>query len=405
MSSNKPLTDIRVLDLTRLLPGPMCTLHLADMGADVIKIEDTEDGDYARWMGVIKPRQSGYFLAVNRNKRAISLNLRHPQGKELFLKLASTADVIVESFRPNVVNKLGIDYETIKAINPKIVYCAITGYGQTGPYKMRAGHDLNYCSYVGVTDQIGACDGAPVVSNFQIADLAGGALSASMGILAALVAVARTGIGTYLDVAMTDCTLAHNVLSLSSLVQTGQTQPRGEDFLSGALPCYGIYPTKDGRYIALGALEQKFWENFCHAVQKPDWVSQHWVTGQAAKQLQQAVTTLFMSKTRAEWIDCLSHIDCCFSPILSLEESQHDPQLQAREMFIKQSHPTEGDVLQFAFPIKFSAYHCNIERPAPLLGEHSLEVFKTLGYTTSEIQLFEEKGILYCQTHSDERII
>jgi crotonobetainyl-CoA:carnitine CoA-transferase CaiB-like acyl-CoA transferase len=390
----KPLTGIRVLDLTRLLPGPVCTLHLADMGADVIKIEDTQEGDYARWMGVVKPRQSGYFLAVNRNKRALSLDLRHPKGKEIFLKLAETADVIVESFRPEVVDKLGIGYADIKAINPKVVYCAITGYGQTGPYKFRAGHDLNYCSYAGVADQIGERGGAPIIPNFQIADLAGGALSAAMGILAALIAVSRTGVGTYIDVSMTDCTLAHNVVPLSTLVREGKTQPRGEDFISGALPCYGVYKTQDARYIALSALEGKFWQTFCQAVRHPEWIPHLWVTGEQAQQLQAEVAALFASKTQAQWVAALTDVDCCFAPILSLEEAQQDPQFQERQMFVKTQHPTEGEVLQFAFPIKFSAFACEVERHAPLLGEHSAEIVAQLGYASDEIEQLQTERIL-----------
>ena len=253
---NKPLHDLKVLDLTRLLPGPVATLHLADMGADVIKIEDPEVGDYARnldagaWM----------FWLVNRNKRGLSLDLKQAAGREVFLELSKDADVIVEGFRPGVVDRLGIGYETIQAINPRIVYCAITGYGQSGPYRDRAGHDLNYCATAGISDQIGPAEGDPVIPNIQIGDLLGGSLSAVMGMLAAVIDAQRSGLGRYVDVAMTDCAMAHALFPLISQLSQGYAAPRGQDMLSGALPCYSIYETADARYMAVGALEKKFWE-------------------------------------------------------------------------------------------------------------------------------------------------
>ncbi|ALG69201.1 CaiB/BaiF CoA transferase family protein [Beggiatoa leptomitoformis] len=394
MLQNKPLNGVRVLDLTRLLPGPMCTLHLADMGADVIKIEDTGEGDYARWMGVEKPKNSGYFLAVNRNKRGITLDLRQEKGRDIFLQLAKTADVIIESFRPQVVDKLGIGYDTIKAINPRIVYCAITGYGQTGPYRDKAGHDLNYCGYSGVVDQTGLAGEAPAMSNFQIADLAGGTLSAAMGILAALYAVQKTGKGTYIDVSMTDCTLVHTVAALSTYVRETKTSPRGEDMLTGRLPNYRIYATADNRYMAMGALEPKFWQAFCQAIQRPDWLGLAWSTGHTATQLQQALTDLFASQTQQYWTDKLATVDCGVTPILTFEESLADPQIQARGVFIHAQHPTEGTVKQFAFPLKFSEYAFSIDRHAPLQGEHNQEVLRTLGYSEAEIIQLKTTGVI-----------
>ncbi|EIJ41589.1 putative acyl-CoA transferase/carnitine dehydratase [Beggiatoa alba B18LD] len=390
----KPLTGVRILDLTRLLPGPMCTLHLADMGADVIKIEDTGEGDYARWMGVEKPKNSGYFLAVNRNKRGITLNLREAQGRDIFLQLAKTADVIIESFRPQVMDKLGIGYADIQAINPRIVYCAITGYGQTGPYRDKAGHDLNYCGYSGVAEQIGLAGEAPAMSNFQIADLAGGTLSAAMGILAALYAVQKTGKGTYIDVSMTDCTLTHAVAALSTYVREGKTSPRGEDMLTGRLPNYRIYETADKRYMAMGALEPKFWQAFCRAIEREDWLNLAWATGQVAQRLQQDLTQLFASQPQQYWVEKFATVDCGVTPILSFEESLADPQIQARGLFISAEHPTQGTVQQFAFPLKFSEYRFSIDRHAPMQGEHNQEVLSTLGYSEMDIDALRAKGII-----------
>jgi len=258
----KPLSGIRVLDLTRLLPGPVATLHLADMGADVVKIEDTEAGDYARVMGRVRetgnpgaPPMSDFFRLVNRNKRAMRLDLKQPQGREVFLRLAKDADVVVEGFRPGVMAKLGVGYDALAAVNPRLVYCSITGYGQDGPYADRAGHDINYIGYAGVGDQIGTAD-APVVPNFQIADLLGGALTPVMGILAALIDARSSGRGRHVDVAMTDAVLAHAILPLLGFLEHGKTPARGSGMLDGGLPCYNVYRTRDGLWMAVGALER-----------------------------------------------------------------------------------------------------------------------------------------------------
>ena len=267
----KPLAGIRVLDLTRLLPGPLCTLHLADLGADVIKIEDPTVGDYARGAGSgTEHAPSAYFLCVNRNKRGLCLDLTQAAGREVFYDLAKTAHVVIESFRPGVVGRLGIDYESIRNINPRIVYCAITGYGQTGPYRDRAGHDLNYCAYAGVSDQIGVRNGPPVVPNIQLADIAGGTLTAVMGILAALLDAERNGAGRYVDVAMADGALATAIIPLAGYLDYGKVAPRGADMLSGGLPCYGVYETADHRHMAIAAPEDKFWRALCNALQRPD---------------------------------------------------------------------------------------------------------------------------------------
>lgn len=220
----KPLAGVRILDLTRLLPGPMCTLHLADMGADVIKIEDPEVGDYARFAyGGTEEAPSAYYLCVNRNKRGLNLDLKQPEGRDIFLDLAAGADVVIESFRPRVVERLGIDYKAVQAVNPRIVYCAITGYGQTGPYRDRAGHDLNYCAYTGISDQVGLAEGPPAIPNIQFADLAGGSLSAAMAILAALFDAARSGEGRYIDIAIADCALVNAIIPLTVHLECGRT--------------------------------------------------------------------------------------------------------------------------------------------------------------------------------------
>jgi alpha-methylacyl-CoA racemase len=390
----KPLAGIRVLDLTRLLPGSMCTLHLADMGADVIKVEDPWQGDYGRTMGPRRKTTSLRFLMINRNKRAVKLDLKQPQGREVFLQLMRDADVIVESFRPGVVDRLGIGYEHVRAVNPRIVYCSISGYGQTGPYREKAGHDLNYCACTGISDQIGLRGGAPVVPNFQIADLVGGSLSAAMAILAALVEVQRTGDGRYIDVSMSDCTLAHAVTALMTYAETGTTRARGEDFLSGGLPCYAIYATSDNGYMALGALEQKFWRTFCETVDRADLIDKHWVDGKVADSVRAEVAAIFASNTQAHWVELFGDIDCCVTPVLSLDESMDNVQLRAREMFVTAEHPREGSVPQFAFPVKFSDFAFTIERHAPMHGEHTREILTDSGYSDQQIAELEAAGVI-----------
>ena len=391
---DKPLAGIRVIDLSRLLPGALCTTHLADMGADVIKVEDTGVGDYSRWIEPKKTLHSAFYLTVGRNKRAIKLDLKKPAGKEVFLALAKGADVIFESFRPGVVDRLGIGYEAIKALNARIVYCALSGYGQDGPYRLRAGHDVNYCAYAGVADQIGVKGGPPAVPNFQIADLAGGTLSCAMGILAALVDAQRSGRGRYVDVAMTDCTLAHAVITLARIEALGQTRARGDDYISGGLPCYGIYETKDARHMSLGALEDKFWHAFCEGVGRPDLADKGRSWDEAGDVVQAEVAAIFEGEPQAHWIAFAERVDCCLAPVLDMAESFENEQLIARGMFAGYDHPTDGPVRQFAFPIKFSDFTFTIDRHAPLHGEHTDEILDSLGYDAAAIAALKADGVI-----------
>lgn len=390
----KPLADIRVLDLTRLLPGAMCTLHLADMGADVVKVEDPREGDYGRRLGPRRKTMSIRFLAINRNKRSLKLDLKQPRGREAFLALARDADAMVESYRPGVVGRLGIDYEAVRAVNPRIVYCSISGYGQTGPYRDRAGHDINYCGYAGILDQIGERGGPPVAPNFQIADLVGGALCAAMGVLAALLDAQRSGQGRYVDASMTDGALAHALMPFTTQAAFGTTKPRGEDFLCGGLPCYGLYETADGRYMALGALEEKFWQRLCKTIGRPDLAAHHWVSGEKADAVRAELAAIFGKKTQAHWIERFGDVDCCVTPVLDFAQCLHDPQLAARGMFRTHEHPQEGPVPQLAFPLKLSEFEFSIDRPAPAYGEHSRELLAEAGYDESAIDELEAAGVI-----------
>ena len=386
----KPLSGIRVLDLTRLLPGPVCTLHLADLGADVIKIEDTGAGDYARTLGAEPGKTAPVFAAINRNKRALRLDLKQREGVEVFMRLARDADAVVEGFRPGVVDRLGIGYAACNSINPRIVYCAISGYGQTGPYRDVAGHDVNYCGYAGLVDQIGVADGEPAIPNLQIADILGGAVVPAMGILAALLDAQRSGKGRYVDVAMTEGVLVHNLQALAAVASTGKAHPRGEDFLSGREPCYSVYRTADGRHMAVGALEWKFWERVCEVLGRPDLKDCHWEKRTRDAQWgKQQTAAIFASQPQAYWTGKFSGVDCCVTPVLTLEESFSDPQVVARDMV---SHA--GGTLQFGPPLKMSEYEFTVERPSPEAGQHTDEILRDAGYASADISRFRANGVI-----------
>jgi len=384
MSRPGPLAGIRVLDLTRLLPGPVATLHLADLGADVIKIEDPQVGDYARTLGTGQGGDSAYFRMINRNKRVLRLDLKMPEGVEVFLRLAGGADVIVESFRPGVVDKLGVGYAAVAAVNPKIAYCSISGYGQDGPYKDLAGHDINYLGYAGVLDQIGREGGDPALPNFQIADLLGGALTAAMGILAAVLEAQRSGRGRYIDVAMTDSVLAHTYFSMLRLNDAGHSAPRGSDLLSGGLPCYATYRCADGRYIAVGALEGKFWKTCCEILGRPEWIARQWDAG-----LRGELAALFATRSREDWTRLFATVDCCVTPVLSPEEALEDAQVAARGMVLR----TDG-LTQFASPLKLSDFRFDIRQAAPRAGEHNEEILSENGYSAAQIDRLKAAGVL-----------
>jgi len=392
-----PLDGVRVLDLSRLLPGPVCTLHLADLGADVVKVEDTGAGDYARSLGLAptdgraaSDAPSAFFRMVNRNKRSLALDLKAPAGREAFLRLAQRADVIVESFRPGVVDKLGVGYAAVAARNPRIVYCSITGYGQTGPYRDRAGHDINYLGYAGVLDQTGTSGGPPALSNLQVADLLGGSMNASTAILAALFGASRTGQGSHVDVAMTEGSLAHNIFALHAIESLGRVQARGADLLTGGVPCYGVYATQDGRYLAVGALEGKFWRVLCEALDRPDLIAGQLSTGHAGALVRQQLAAVFAQQTQAQWIERLADIECCVSPVLSLDESLADAQVRARDMIVSGA----DGIRQYAPPFRLSGHAFAITRSAPAQGQHSVEILREAGFSAEEIGLLADRGTI-----------
>lgn len=385
----KPLHGLRVLDLTRLLPGPLATQHLADYGAEVIKIEDTGAGDYARTMGAMNGDTSFFYQIVNRGKKSLRLDLKRDEGRALFLRLVETADVVVEGFRPGVMDKLGVGYAALAQRNPKIVLCSISGYGQTGPYAQRAGHDINYIGHAGVLDQTGTAGGPPAISNLQIGDLLGGSLSALLGVLVAVIDARATGKGRHVDVAMTDAALAHAIFPLAEVLAHGRVKPRGEDLLTGGVPCYGVYETADGRHMAVGALEEKFWAMLCDTLGRPDLKPAHLATGADGDKVRAELAAIFRSRPQAEWVAVFDAVDCCVTPVLRLEESLDNPQLAARGMVVE----VDG-VRQFAPPVRMSEFDLGTPSAAPAAGAHSDEILAGIGVSGDETARLRATGVI-----------
>ena len=384
--SNSPLKGIRVLDLSRLLPGPVASLHLADLGADVIKIEDTGVGDYARTMGDGPDGTSWFFRAVNRNKRGLTLNLKQSPGREALLQLVASADILLESFRPGVMERLGLGYEALLATNPRLVYCAITGYGQDGPWALRAGHDLNYIAQAGVLEQTGSKGGPPAIPALQIGDLLGGAMTAVSAMLAALFKAQATGEGSFVDVAMSDSVLAHNLFPLFAR-QSGQLPARGDDLLTGGHANYGVYRTQDGKYMAVAPLEEKFWRLFCDAIGRSELKARYAET--ATPELRRELETLFASRPQADWVALFDAVDCCVTPVLSLDEALEHPQMRARAMSL-----TADGMTQYAPPFKISGWSFAVEKLAPAPGEHTDEILSELGYDAEQIASLRKSRIV-----------
>ncbi|MBS3886012.1 MAG: CoA transferase [Dethiobacter sp.] len=376
------LKGIRVLDLTRLYPGPFCTMMMAELGAEVIKVESPGEGDYLRAIGPADRDGSISFRLLNQNKKSITLNLKSAEGVELFMRLAKDADVVVEGFRPGVVTALGIDYAPIKAVNPEIIYCSITGYGQDGPYRDRAGHDLNYLALSGILGMTGLPDGQPVIPSVQIGDVGGGALMALSGILAALYGRANGQGGSYLDVAMLDGLISWLPLTAADHF-AGLPARRGSSLLNGGYACYHVYQTADDGYMALGALEVKFWVSFCRAVGREDLLARQYESNQEA--LKNELKNIFLQHDRQFWQEIFSAHDCCCEPVLSLAEAFTNPQVLARKAVVNNS---------LSFPLKITPQEESLAQPAPRLGEHTAEICSALGYSQAELEELWKKGVI-----------
>lgn len=387
------LKGIRILDLSRLLPGPYVSMLLGDMGAEVIKIEEPGTGDYMRHFIPQVDGLSVFFLTVNRNKKSITLNLKKKQGKELFLSLVRKADVILEGFRPGVMEKLGLGYDSVREINPGIVYCSLSGYGQDGAYQNRAGHDINYLSVSGVLGISGVRNAQPVVPGVQVADLTGG-MFAVIGILAALCQKQQHGRGQYLDLSMTDGLFSMMSIHLSNLMATGTPAVRGNMMLSGELTCYNVYQNRDGGYMALGALETKFWKNFCIALDREDLIPGHLSLAVDDNPVYREVKEIFLSRTTAEWADFAEQVDCCLTPVYSADEVINGDYARDRGIFIDVPHPNGHIMRQVRNPLVFNTVSNKEPLPPPALGQHNKDVYGELGINEEKLIKLRDEGII-----------
>jgi alpha-methylacyl-CoA racemase len=399
MTGAAPLTGIKILDLTKLAPGPHCTMILGDLGADIIRVDEpgVPTGRRAQQAGggdVRAPRPSSSPAnALARNKQSIGLNLKSGPGKEIYLRLAQRADIVVEEFRPGVAKRLGIDYDTLRSRNPRLIYCAVTGFGQTGPFKNYVGHDLNYVATAGALSLMGPENGLPAIPWNWLADYAGGGMHAAIGVLAALVARGQSGRGQYVDIAMLDGVMLLLAQALSAHFTSGRVPRRGSTPMDGAAPHYNRYYTKDGKIITIASMEPWFYANLCHAMNCDEYLAD-----QNNKEKWPAIharfTQLFTTRTRDEWFDHLSKSDICVGKMLTLDELEHDPQIKARNMIVEVETPSGEKVKQVGIAMKFSETPGSIRSVAPTTGQHTEAILADLGYTPEDVIRWRADGAI-----------
>ena len=382
MPKKGALSGIKVLDLSRLLPGPYCSMILADHGARVIAIEDKRFMD-----------DGLFFGQIYRNKEHMSLNLKPEEGKEIFFRLAKDADVILEGFRPGVVQKLGVDYGTVCKVNPKIIYCSISGYGQTGPYRNRAGHDVNYLSMSGALDLIGQANHPPSIPGIQVADIAGGGMNAAIGILMALFARERSGKGQYIDISMTDGLVGFMPAAFFLKQMTGQFPQRGESMLSHRYACYNTYETADGRYISVGSLENRFWKKLCEFLEVPEYIPLQYDENRR-EELIDFMKTTFLKKTFKQWKKELAGMDACCEPIQNLGEVIKDPLFRDREMIVEVADKDGKKTPTIGIPVKLSETPGSISTPPVAFSENTEAILKELGYSTKQIKELSDNRVI-----------
>jgi crotonobetainyl-CoA:carnitine CoA-transferase CaiB-like acyl-CoA transferase len=380
----KLLDDVRILDLSRLLPGPYCTRLLADLGAEVIKVEEPGRGDYIRSLAPFENGVSIAFELLNRGKKSVALNLETKQGQEILQKLAAKADVFLESYRPGTAKKLGCDFESIRRVNERIVYCSLTAYGQTGPYKYLPGHDINCLALSGFLSLNGKDE--PVVPALQIGDLAGGMLAA-LAIMTALFARQKRNEAQYIDVSMLDTLLSWLILPLA-LHMGGNTS-----MLAGELPFYRLYRTLDSRYLAVGVIEPQFWEELCRLIDRPDIIPDQYSSGSRRESVVEAVQSALATKTSREWFRIMRELGIPCTPFLVLDEVLRDPHVRERGMLLRRDQ-TSGRLTYVGNPCKIRGLDQISLISSPELGQHSTELLRQIGYSKSEIEHLVETGVL-----------
>jgi crotonobetainyl-CoA:carnitine CoA-transferase CaiB-like acyl-CoA transferase len=393
------LDGIKILELARVPPAEMPGMMFADMGADVLKIETPDP----RRDASLEAQRREAFAFVNRNKRSLSLNLKAPEGQEIFRKLAAGADVIVEGFRPGVMKRLGADYETIRAFNPRVVYCSLSGFGQDGPYRDYPAHDMNYLSLAGVLGLIGEADRKPAIPLNLVADYAGASLHGALGIMLALFARERTGRGQHVDVAYLDTTISLLAATpnMRFFFSDGKAPRRGQGFLSGTYPYYAIYETRDGKLLTIGCTEPWLWENFCRAIGRPDFARfarkpDQFVRAANAEEdaARREIEALIRTRDRDEWYDLLVKADVCVGKVYDVEEMVADPQVLHRRMIVEVEHPKHGTVREVGVAIKLSETPGSVRSAAPAPGEHTDEVLEELGLSPAAIAGLRTKGVV-----------
>lgn len=388
-----PLEGVRVFDLSSLLPGSLCSQMLADLGADVLKIENPRGPDAFRKMPPLVKTLGSYFHIVNRNKRAMTLDLQDTAGRDIFLKMLPKADILIDSFRPGGMERIGLGYDTLQEVHPRLIQCSLTGFGQDGPYRDRPSHDINLLSLSGILDLLGEKNGPPISPGVQFAG-AGGGLNAVIGILAALLKRERTGRGEYIDAALLDGLTPFLGLVMSTYLATGVLPKRGETFVGGGYAFYHVYQTSDGKYLALGCLEEKFWQGFCRAIGREDFIADQFATGPRQEALITEVKRILRQRTRQEWMQRLAEYETCVTPVNTLEEALQDPHIRQRGAWFRVQHPVDGQIGQQGFPLKFSDNQPGWRTHPPSFGEHTREVLREMGYAETAIDELAARGII-----------
>lgn len=388
-----PLDGLRILDLTRLLPGGYATLLMADLGADVVKVEEPGKGDYIRWTPPMVGEMSSAHIALNRNKRSVTLNLKSERGRELFLDLAGRFDVVIESFRPGVMERLGVGYPTLSERYPGLIYCAISGYGQDGPRALKAGHDNNYIGYAGVLSIIGREGDRPVIPGVQVGDLAGGGMAAVIAVTSALYRRSVTGRGDFCDISMMDGAMSWLTMHAGEFAATGEVPQRELMHLSGRYPCYRVYPAADG-YLSVGALEPQFWAALVDVLGRPDLADDAFAMGDRRAEVIAELEALFATKTRAEWMELFGDRDVCVGPVNDFAEAFLDEQVLHREMVFETKIEGVGDWKHIGNPVKMSGAPGKVDRmPPPRIGEHTVQVLGEIGLSEADVSDLKSSGV------------